>query len=31
MIDGVGHNLHIEMGERFVAVVLDFLARHEPS
>lgn len=29
MIDGVGHNLHVEMGERFVAVVLDFLGRHE--
>lgn len=31
LIEGVGHNLHIEMGERFVVAVLDFLARHEPS
>ena len=31
LIEGVGHNLHTEMGDRFVATVLDFLARHEPS
>jgi len=31
LIEGVGHNLHVEMGERFVTAVLDFLARHEPS
>lgn len=29
MIEGVGHNLHIEMGARFVDVVLDFLTSHE--
>jgi pimeloyl-ACP methyl ester carboxylesterase len=31
MIEGVGHNLHVEMGERFIAAVLDFLERNEPS
>jgi 3-oxoadipate enol-lactonase len=30
LVEGVGHNLHIEMGDRFVDVVLDFLTRHEP-
>jgi len=30
MIEGVGHNLHVEMGNRFVAVVEKFLSRHEP-
>lgn len=30
MVEGAGHNLHVEMGERFVAVVEEFLSRHEP-
>ena len=29
LIEGVGHNLHVEMGERFVDVVLEFLTRHD--
>jgi len=29
MIEGVGHNLHIEMGERFVELVVEFLTRHD--
>lgn len=31
MIEGVGHNLHVEMGDRFVAAVEEFLSRHEPT
>jgi len=29
MIEGVGHNLHVEMGDGFVGAVLEFLARHD--
>ena len=29
MIEDVGHNLHLEMGQRFVDVVLAFLSRHD--
>jgi 3-oxoadipate enol-lactonase len=29
MIEGVGHNLHVEMGDGFVDAVLEFLARYD--
>jgi 3-oxoadipate enol-lactonase len=29
MVEGVGHNLHVEMGERFVDVVLEFFTQHD--
>jgi pimeloyl-ACP methyl ester carboxylesterase len=31
LVEGIGHNAHVELGARFAELVRDFLERHEDA